>query len=152
MMRKARHVCAAATMVFCALVAVAGLMLGGCTPWPCRDDTLAKSSSHDAAFVATVVRRNCGSTSEVVAYVYVQQATDAGAHELFTLTGPFTAQFVWKQPRLLHIVVSDYLGDQTGDWMDTIERQVAPHRDIRYRDLHVLVGSARQFGLLPRQQ
>ena len=133
------------------VVLVLGLTLAGCTPWPCRDDTIAKGPSPDAEFVATVVRRNCGSTAEVVAYFYVQQAADGGNHELFRMTGPFTAQFVWKQPRLLHVVVTDYLGDKTGSWMDIIENQIAAHRDIRYRDLHVSVGSARQFGLVPQQ-
>ena len=126
--------------------------LAGCTPWPCVDDTLAKAPSPDAAFVATVVRRNCGSTAEVVAYFSVQQAAGGGSHELFRMTGPFTAQFVWKQPRLLHVVVTDYLGDKTGSWMDIVEKQVAPYRDIRYADLHVIVGSARQFGRVPRPQ
>jgi hypothetical protein len=134
------------------VVLVLGLTLAGCTPWPCRDDTLAKGSSPDAEFVATAVRRNCGATTEVVVRFYVQQAADGNTYELFSMDGPFTAQFVWKQPRLLHVVVTDYLGDKTGSWMDIIEKQVAAHRDIRYRDLHVRVGSARQFGLVPQQQ
>lgn len=125
--------------------------LAGCTPWPCRDDTIAKGSSPDAEFVATAVRRNCGATSEVVVRFYVQQAADGDTHELLRMDGPFTAQFLWKQPRLLHVVVTDYLGDKTGSWMDIIEKQVAPYRDIRYGDLHVMVGSARQFGLVPRR-
>ena len=128
------------------VVLIVAMALSGCTPWPCIDDTLAESRSPDAAIAASVVRRNCGSTTEVVAYFYVQHNADGKSHELFRMTGPFTARFEWKQPRLLHVVVADYLGDKTGSWTETIEKQIAAHRDIRYRDLRVLVGSTRQFG------
>ena len=137
------------------LAAVVGVAIAtvvvGCTPWPCVDDTLASSSAPDAGFVATVVRRNCGSTTPIVVRFYVKETATGGTYELFKMSGPFTAKFVWKEPRVLHVVVTDYLGDKTGSWMDTIEKQIAAHRDIKYHDLRIVVGSPRQFGLMPAQ-
>ena len=137
-------------LVAVVLVAIATVLVG-CTPWPCVDDTIASSSAPDAGFVATVVRRNCGSTTPIVVRFYVKETATGGTHELFKMSGPFTAKLVWKEPRLLHAIVTDYLGDKTGSWMDTIETQIAAHRDIKFGDLHVVVGSPRQFGLVPAQ-
>ena len=120
------------------------LWSNGCTPWPCVDTTVATSSSPDAAFSTSVVHRDCGAMGEVGARFNIRQADDRGTEVLFSLVGPFTATFVWEQPRVLRVVVGYGTKDDPAAWPE-IEKQIEPYRNLRYRDVRIRAGTSRQF-------
>lgn len=129
-------------------LALLAVCLGGaaCTPWPCVDQTIARSTSPDAAFTWMIVERNCGATSEVNVRFNLRDAD--GTRELFRLSGPFSARFVWKSPRLVHIVVMFKVFDDPDAW-PAIESLLPANRDLRHGDLRIVVGTSRQFGIPP---
>lgn len=124
------------------------LWSSGCTPWPCVDTTVVKSSSPDGAFTTSVVHRNCGATAETGARFNIRHADDRGTEELFRLIGPFTATFVWEQPRVLRVVVGYGAKDDPAAWPE-IEKQIEPYRHLRYRDVRIRAGTSRQFAPPP---
>lgn len=90
------------------------------------------------------VHRNCGAMAQTGARFNIRHADGRGAQELFRLVGPFTARFVWEQPRRLRVVVGYGTKDDPAAWPE-IEEQIAPYRELRYRDIRIRTGTSRQL-------